>query len=77
MDELNYIYISYMNDEPISVLVQINHQYFFDPNNPTKPPHIEYVTLLPGEKRLFEIEAPNNATPFVKKWSNKVLLSFE
>lgn len=76
MDELNYIYIYYLNDERASVLVQINHSFFFDPNDPAKQPNIEYVTLEACEGRLFKIEAPQGSIPYVKKWPNKILLSY-
>lgn len=76
MDELNYLYVYYLNDERAPVLVQINHSFFFDPNNPTKQPNIEYVTLEACEGKLFKIEAPQNSAPYIKKWPNKVLLSY-
>lgn len=76
MDELNYIYIYYMNDEQKPITVQINHLFWFDPNNPTKQPDVEYITLEACEARLFKIEAPENSIPYVKKWQNKVLLTY-
>jgi hypothetical protein len=76
MDELNYLYIYYMNDEQKPVTVQINHLFWFDPNNPFKQPDIEYHTLQACEARIFKVEAPENSIPYVKKWQNKVLLSY-
>ena len=74
MDELNYLLIYYLNDEQKPILVQINHLFFFNPNDPLKQPHIEYVTLQPCEGK---IEAPENSVPYVKKWTNKILLTYQ
>lgn len=76
MDELNYLYIYYMNDEQQPITVQINHLFWFDPNNPHKQPDVEYHTLRACEARVFKIEAPDNAIPYVKKWKNQVLLTY-
>lgn len=77
MDEFNYIYVYYLNDEQKPILVQINHSFFFDPNNPFKEPNIEYVTLQSCEGKLFRIEAPVDSIPYVKKWTNKILLTYQ
>ena len=76
MDELNYIFIYYMNDCKHSVTVQVNHSFMFDPNNPAKQPNIEYFSLGPAEARVFKVEVPENSIPYVKNWGNRVLLSF-
>lgn len=76
MDELNYIYIYYMNDEQRPITVQVNHLFWFDPNNPFKQPDVEYYTLQPCESKIFKIEAPEGSIPYVKKWPNQVLLTY-
>lgn len=65
-----------MNDEWHPITVQINHLFWFDPNDPFKKPDIEYHTLQPCESKVFKIEAPEGAIPYVKKWSNQVLLTY-
>lgn len=77
MDETNFLYVYYMNDEQRPITVQINHSFFFNPNDPFKQPKIEYVTLQSCEARLFEIEAPEGSIPYIKKWPNQVLLSYQ
>lgn len=76
MDELHYIYIYYMNDEQAPITVQVNHVFFFDPNNPLKPPKIEYFTLEKSEAKVFKIECPEGSIPYVKKWRQQVLLTY-
>lgn len=76
MDEQNYIFIYYMNDEQRPMSVKVIHEFMFDPNNPTKQPVIEFFTLQSCEAREFRIEAPNNSIPYVKKWNNQVLLTY-
>jgi hypothetical protein len=68
--------VFYLNDERKPITVQINHHFVFDPNNPLVQPKIEYVTLQACESRVFDIEAPVDAIPYVKKWPNQVLLTY-
>ena len=77
MDELNYIYIYYLNDEQKPITVQLIHSFFFDPNAPFKEPKHDFVTLQACEGRLFKIEAPQGSIPYVKKWTNKILLTYQ
>lgn len=76
MDEENFLHIFYMNDEQRVISVQVNHSFFFDPNDPFKQPKIEYFKLQPAEAKVFKIEAPEGSIPYVKKWQNHVLLSY-
>jgi hypothetical protein len=77
MDEESFLKIYYMNDEQKPITVQVNHAFFFDPNDLTKQPKIEYFTLQPAEARVFSIEVfDTKAIPFVKKWQNQVLLTY-
>lgn len=77
--EENYIYIYYLNDEQTEVFVQVNHAFFFDPNDPTKQPNIKYTKLRPAEGKLFKIEVSEaeGFIPYVKKWKGKVLLTYQ
>ena len=68
--------IFYMNDENKNIVVQINGQLRPSATNPYGEPSIEYVTLAPQESRVFYVDAPDKAIPYVKKWDAKVLLSY-
>ena len=76
MDELYYLYIYYLNDEQKPVTVQLNHYFFFNPNDPFKQPKIEYFKLDSCEAKVFKIECPEGSIPYVKKWPNQVLLTY-
>lgn len=76
MDELYYLYIYYMNDEQKPITVQVNHYFFFNPNDPYKEPKVEYFKLDPAEAKVFKIEVPENSIPYVKKWKDVVLLTY-
>jgi hypothetical protein len=64
----------YLNDEHKPVTVQVNGQIKPSPTNPFGEPQVEYFTLQPQEGRTFDIDAPEGATPYVKRWENRVVL---
>jgi hypothetical protein len=69
--------IYYLNDEDRSVTVQVNGQLRPSLTNPYGEPTIEYFKLGPKEGRMFDVDAPDGAIPWIKKWSTPiVLLSF-
>jgi len=69
--------IYYLNDESRSVTVQVNGQLRPSDVNPYGEPSVEYFTLKPQEGRVFEVDAPEGAIPWVKKWNTPmVLLSY-
>jgi hypothetical protein len=69
--------IFYLNDEHQAVTIQVNHQFTPSPIHPYGDPKIEYFSLLPGEGRMFDIDAPATAIPYVKRWENRhVLLTY-
>lgn len=63
--------IYYMNDESVTLTVQINSMP--DPD-PTVWKHVNYEKLAPQEGRLFEFEAPEGSIPYVKRWNNHIVL---
>jgi hypothetical protein len=69
--------VYYLNDESQPVLIQVNGQLRPSDVNPYGEPSVEYFTLQPREARVFEIDAPENSIPYVKRWeTRKVLLTY-
>jgi hypothetical protein len=69
--------IYYFNDEKQPVTIQVNGQLRPPSINKYGDPQIEYFTLKPLEARVFEVDAPEGAIPYVKRWENRfVLLSY-
>ncbi len=68
--------IYYMNDRKIPVTVQVNGQLRPSPTNPYGVPTIDYSTLKPQEGKLFDVDAPEGAIPWVKSWESCVLLTY-
>lgn len=66
--------IYYLNDEHKPVTIQVNGQLKPSPTNPYGEPNIEYFILQSQEGRLFDIDAPEGAIPWVKRWENRVVL---
>ncbi len=59
--------IYYLNDESLPVQIRLI----------AKNGDNTFVTLQPQEGKVFEIEAPESALPYVKRWDNRtVLLSY-
>lgn len=63
-----------MNDENRSVTVQVIGQLRPSLTNPYGAPSTYYLTLKPQEGRVFEVDAPEGAIPWVKKWNTPVVL---
>jgi hypothetical protein len=59
--------IYYLNDESAPVVIRLLGKA---PNYHDN----EYVTLQPQEGRVFEIEAPPDSIPYVKRWDNRMIL---
>lgn len=59
--------IYYLNDESQPVTIRLLGKA---PNYHDNT----YVTLQPQEGRVFEIEAPESALPYVKRWDNRMIL---
>lgn len=69
--------VYYYNDEKQPVVVQVNGQLRPSPMNPRGMPSIDYTTLKPQEGKLFDIDAPEGAIPWIKRWETRaVLLSY-
>jgi hypothetical protein len=66
--------IYYLNDEHKTVTIQVNHQLQPSPTNPYGEPKIEYFRLEPQQSKMFEIDAPEGAIPYVKRWENRIVL---
>lgn len=66
--------IYYINDEHKPVTIQVNGQLRPSSTNPYGEPSIEYFILQPLEAKTFEVDAPDNAIPYVKRWENRVVL---
>lgn len=66
--------IYYINDEHKPITVQVNGQLRPSPTNPYGEPTIEYFVLQPQESRLFEVDAPVDSIPYVKRWETRVVL---
>ena len=56
--------IFYLNDDNVSVTVRVVDDVG---NN-------ELYTLDPQEHKVFIFSTPNNAIPYVKRWSNHIVL---
>ena len=61
--DVNYIDIYYLNDETREITVQLNGSL-----------ETFYEKLKPQEGRLFSIQAPAGAIPWIKKWDYAVVL---
>lgn len=58
--------IYYLNDETAPVMIRII--------GPAPLCDNTYITLAPQEGREFEIDAPQDSIPFVKRWDNRTIL---
>jgi hypothetical protein len=66
--------IYYLNDEEQSVTVRVNGQLRPSVGNPYGEPQIEVHTLFPKEGRVFFVDAPENAVPYIKRWETRVVM---
>jgi hypothetical protein len=66
--------IFYLNDEHKPVTIQTIGQLRPSPTNKFGEPTIEYFKLEPQESRVFEIDAPEGAMAYVKRWETRVVL---
>ena len=66
--------IYYMNDENQVVTIQVNGQLRPSPTNPYGEPTIDVFRLKPQEGRMFEVDAPEGAIPWIKRWETRVVL---
>lgn len=58
--------IYYVNDESIPVTIRLI--------GPAPEVINTFTTLAPQESRMFEFDAPEGAVPYVKRWSNNIVL---
>lgn len=58
--------IYYLNDETAPVTIRLI--------GPAPEVANTFVTLAPQEGREFEVDAPEGAIPFVKRWDNRTIL---
>lgn len=68
--------IFFLNDRKDPVSVQVVGQLRAHPHNPNGAPTIEYLVLQPLESRVFDVDAPDGAIPYVKLWQGCVLLTY-
>jgi hypothetical protein len=66
--------IYYMNDEHEPIMVQVNGQLKPSKTNPYGEPTIEHFVLQPQEGRVFVVDAPEGAIPWIKRWETQVIL---
>lgn len=58
--------IYYLNDETSPVTIRLI--------GPVPEVANTFITLAPHEGKLFEIDAPERAIPYVKRWDNRTIL---
>lgn len=58
--------IYYLNDESLPVTIRLI--------GPVPDVANTFITLNPQEGKEFEIDAPEDSIPFVKRWDNRTIL---
>lgn len=66
--------IYYLNDEKHVVTIQVNGQLRPSPTNPYGEPTIDVFRLQPQEGKMFFVDAPEGAIPWIKRWETRVVL---
>jgi hypothetical protein len=68
--------VVYINDEQKEIMVRVNDRAFYDALNSGGDLSSFDVTMKSCEIRVFELDAPDGAVPYIKKWKNVLMISY-
>jgi hypothetical protein len=68
--------VVYINDEQKEITVRVNDRAFYDALNSGGDLSSFDVIMKSCELRVFELDAPDGAVPYIKKWKDVLMISY-